>query len=363
MSCQRTGSSSFPGPVFSLLLVFVAAATLAQAGPPLATDTGDKTPVGTLQPLVQRAVAEPQPDDNPPPSGTRAAYVVEPAVGPSPAAVPNSFQYVRFLGTDLQPRTSTTTFAYNFNGCIYETGGTDNRFMTSFNLPQGSSLKFLRIYYDDTLATNLTAYLTKYNPGVSSTDIVTVTSSGTAGYGSSLSAEIGGTLPGDPPAEVVNNTSNSYTVIVAPNANAAGASICGVRIAYYPPPQGELNTITPCRIADTRDGTYPAGFGPPSLTGGAAARSFTIPGRCGVPAGATAYSLNFTVVAPGGTPPGGYLTVFPTGVTQPVVSTLNFGSGSILANAAVVPAGTNGAISVFVNFSTNLIIDVNGYFY
>jgi hypothetical protein len=33
-----------------------------------------------------------------------------------------------------------------------------------------------------------------------------------------------------------------------------------------------------------------------------------------------------------------------------------------VANAAIVPAGTNGAISVFATDATDLVIDVNGYF-
>ena len=45
-----------------------------------------------------------------------------------------------------------------------------------------------------------------------------------------------------------------------------------------------------------------------------------------------------------------FLTVWPSGSTQPAVSTLNDGQGQILANAAIVPAGTSssfGAVSVF----------------
>jgi hypothetical protein len=36
--------------------------------------------------------------------------------------------------------------------------------------------------------------------------------------------------------------------------------------------------------------------------------------------------------------------------------------GSVVANAAIVPTGTNGAISVFVTNSTHAILDINGYF-
>jgi hypothetical protein len=34
----------------------------------------------------------------------------------------------------------------------------------------------------------------------------------------------------------------------------------------------------------------------------------------------------------------------------------------VVANAAIVPAGTNGAVNVFVSDLTDVIIDINGYF-
>jgi hypothetical protein len=57
-----------------------------------------------------------------------------------------------------------------------------------------------------------------------------------------------------------------------------------------------------------------------------------------------------------------YLTAWPTGSAQPFVSTLNSFDGSVVANAAIVPAGTDGAISVYVTDRTHVIIDINGYF-
>ena len=77
------------------------------------------------------------------------------------------------------------------------------------------------------------------------------------------------------------------------------------------------------------------------------------------PSSAEAYSLNFSVVPHGGL---GYLTVWPTGETRPLVSTLNDVPGTIIANAAIVPAGTGGDISVYPSNDTDLIIDINGYF-
>ena len=72
-----------------------------------------------------------------------------------------------------------------------------------------------------------------------------------------------------------------------------------------------------------------------------------------------AYSLNVTVVPQG---PLGYLTIWPTGEDQPVVSTLNSLDGRIKANAAIVPAGTSGAVSVYVTNTTDVILDIDGYF-
>ena len=35
---------------------------------------------------------------------------------------------------------------------------------------------------------------------------------------------------------------------------------------------------------------------------------------------------------------------------------------SLAANAAMVPAGTNGAISVYASYPTDMLFDINGYF-
>src|SRR5271157_1191767 len=114
--------------------------------------------------------------------------------------------------------------------------------------------------------------------------------------------------------------------------------------------------VTPCRVADTRNPN--AEFGGPPLQGNSA-RSFTIPDTCNIPTTAAAYSLNVTVVPSGFL---GYLTIWPTGENQPYVSTLNSFDGRVKANAAIVPAGTNGAVSVYVTNTTNVVLDIDGYF-
>ena len=121
--------------------------------------------------------------------------------------------------------------------------------------------------------------------------------------------------------------------------------------------------VTPCRVADTRAGSgFPAGYGPPSIAGGGTQRSFTITGKCGIPAGAQAVSFNFAVFLPSTI---GDLRVFPAGGATPLVSTLNWGAGIFaLANAAIMPLGAGGAITVRVDGTgtVDIFFDVNGYF-
>ena len=103
------------------------------------------------------------------------------------------------------------------------------------------------------------------------------------------------------------------------------------------------------------------------MTGGATRNFPILASSCGIATSAQAYSLNMTVVPPGQLT---YLTTWGSGQAQPTVSTLNDFStqdpalavGRVVANAAIVPAGANGSISVFVSDPSDLIIDINGYF-
>ena len=121
-------------------------------------------------------------------------------------------------------------------------------------------------------------------------------------------------------------------------------------LAFYP--------ITPCRISDTRNAV--GSLGGPSLVG---RQSRTIPilsaAGCAIPASARAYSLNFTVIPYG---PLSFMSTWPTGQVKPLVSTLNIPTGTITANAAMVPAGNGGSIDVYVTDNAHLAIDINGYF-
>ncbi|PWU20614.1 MAG: hypothetical protein C5B48_12275, partial [Candidatus Rokuibacteriota bacterium] len=128
---------------------------------------------------------------------------------------------------------------------------------------------------------------------------------------------------------------------------------------FAPPAAGSLQfyALSPCRVFDTRHATGP--FGGPSIAGGTF-RSFPIQSSgCGAPVGASAYSLNVTAVPHGGL---GYVTAWPAGQSMPYVSTLNSYDGAVLANAAIVPAGAGGELSFYASDTTDLVVDINGYF-
>ena len=140
------------------------------------------------------------------------------------------------------------------------------------------------------------------------------------------------------------------------NGGSYGAFVLTFRIAgglqFYP--------VTPCRVADTRSyGGKGGAFGPPSMAG-ETPRSFPVTSAtCGIPSTAVAYSLNVTAVPFGYL---GYLSVWSTGQPVPATSLLNSWNGAVVSNAAIIPAGTEGSISMMVSDPSDVFFDINGYF-
>jgi hypothetical protein len=125
-----------------------------------------------------------------------------------------------------------------------------------------------------------------------------------------------------------------------------------------PTPPTDFYTVTPCRVFDTRELSGPT-LGAPLACG--TAQSFTVAGKCGVPASATAVSLNLTGT---GSIAQGNLRLFAAGCAAPLASTLNYAAGQTRANNAVAPSGDGGRVSVLCSPSgtTHVVLDVNGYF-
>ncbi len=162
-------------------------------------------------------------------------------------------------------------------------------------------------------------------------------------------------------------TSPAAELLQAANGNFYGTTYYGganglgtvFSLSGPAPTPVQFVPVTPCRLVDTRieqgGGTIQGGtfdtFGLPQL-----AQTYC-PGLD--LSQAAAYSLNVTVVPHGML---GYLTIWPAGRSQPNVSTMNSYDGRVKANAAIVPAGASAAVSVYVTDTTDVILDIDGYF-
>ncbi len=117
---------------------------------------------------------------------------------------------------------------------------------------------------------------------------------------------------------------------------------------------GNYNTLTPCRLLDTRSGS--------ALTSGTA-YVLTAQGFCGIPVSARSVALSVTAVQPTGS---GFLTLYPADQSAPLASTINFSANQVLANNAIVLLSADGKIKILPlvggSGSVHVVIDVMGYF-
>ncbi|HUF98192.1 MAG TPA: SGNH/GDSL hydrolase family protein [Ilumatobacter sp.] len=107
--------------------------------------------------------------------------------------------------------------------------------------------------------------------------------------------------------------------------------------------------VQPCRVVDTR-GSDPLA--------GDSSFDVEISGRCGVSADASAVAATIAVIDPVAA---GFATMSPAGGPRPATSTVNFGAGQVVANSQLVAVG-DGAVSVYSLVTTDLIVDVTGFF-
>ena len=121
---------------------------------------------------------------------------------------------------------------------------------------------------------------------------------------------------------------------------------------------------TPRRLLDTRNAIggpkvrIPAG-GTITLPMAGTAMQRTDGAPDVIPGDATAVAINVTAVGPSST---GYFTVWPCGAPRPEASNLNFTRGSVVANGVVASLGDGGAICVYSNQESDVLVDVLGWF-
>lgn len=114
--------------------------------------------------------------------------------------------------------------------------------------------------------------------------------------------------------------------------------------------------LEPARVLDTR-----LGLG--GVTGPVAAGStidLQVTGTAGVPqGGVSAVVLNVTVTQPAGA---GWLTLFPSDVSRPDASDLNFAAAETRPNVVVVQVRSDGRVRLYASAQTHVVVDVAGYF-
>jgi hypothetical protein len=221
MSMSKAVAIGVASSVGTLLLMFALLATgsgAALAQPGAAVTAGVVAQAGAGGPSVTDGgeadgVAVQSPD------GSRADEV------DAPGEVPFTYYYVP--GSTLMTRDGQTSYDYSGTGCSYTTAGTDRIMNTELTIPDGSVIKYLRIYYNDTdPANNVQGYITRYATGSQTNDLISVSSTGSGGVGTQLSAEI---------THTVDNFGYAYVLIGWPGVNSSAVQICGLRVAYYAP--------------------------------------------------------------------------------------------------------------------------------
>jgi hypothetical protein len=146
-------------------------------------------------------------------------------------------------------------------------------------------------------------------------------------------------------ALIVGAIVSVFGLVAGPLAVSASAATTGA---------SNYTAVTPFRVS----GTTAAGVA--LATGATESVQITGAGTPAVPTSATAVVLNVTAQNPTAA---GYLTLYPTGGTQPSTSNVNFVAGQTVANLVTVPLSAAGAVTVF-NFTgtTNVDLDVEGYY-
>lgn len=118
-------------------------------------------------------------------------------------------------------------------------------------------------------------------------------------------------------------------------------------------------TLPPCRVVDTRLPVDP--WGGPALAA-STERVFTFVGRCNIPPTARSVALSIAATQSSA---GGDLSLFPGGVTRPLVSAVNYAAGQTRSSNAIVALSGAGALAVYCNQGSgtvHVILDVSGYF-
>jgi hypothetical protein len=198
------------------------------------------------------------------------------------------------------------------------------------------------------------AFVTKVSPSGASLVYSTYFGGGASDFGYSIAVDgSGGAYVTGETASTDLPTQDPYETD-QPSRDAFAAKLTSpAPYAFY--------TLTPCRIADTRNPASPLGGPVLACSSTPLPRTFPLAGTCGIPTTARAISFNVTATQP---TTAGHLRIFPAASLTPLASSINYSAGQTRANNGIALLGT-GHLNVSCHQSsgtTHVIIDVNGYF-
>jgi hypothetical protein len=155
--------------------------------------------------------------------------------------------------------------------------------------------------------------------------------------------------------KIYPTTQTDLVIDVSGYYSSEANDVNGAGLLFNPLPK-------PVRLLETRAGfTGCFSTGAPLAAG--STRTQLARGLCdGVTVAANARGIigNATVVLPQA---GGYLTFWPSDVPQPTVAASNFGGGTVFNRHFTVGLGNaDGAFKIFTSATTDLVIDVSGFF-
>lgn len=160
------------------------------------------------------------------PADVAVAEVAEVASAPVPEPADLGVQRsLRVAGSVLRERTSTDGTAVSTSGgCIYNSSGSSFGVLnTPVFLPNGATVETLRMYYNDTSASDSTGWFTIYDLFGAIVQEFSVGSTGSLGNSFNDSAPIN---------HVIDHSLYSYVLNWRPTVTGATMQLCGFRIFY-----------------------------------------------------------------------------------------------------------------------------------
>jgi hypothetical protein len=146
------------------------------------------------------------------------------------ADAPTAIWDHRIVGSSLKPRQNDVNYAWGSDGgCAYVTSGDASTvWNTPFIAPQGATVRYLRVYVNDTNASDVTGWFTVYDLFGAMVQEWGISSSGTPGQAWFDTAAIN---------HVIDYSLYSYVLNMRPNGTGSTLQFCGARLFFDPPEQ------------------------------------------------------------------------------------------------------------------------------